>query len=282
MRKECRSKIPSGWSEADLSVEGMTIHYYRTAPPRPAATLLLLHGATDNGLCWMRLALALQSDYDLIMPDARGHGLSSAPHTGYGSLRLAADALAVARALSLDSPILIGHSLGAETAALAASMAPGYVRGLVLEDPPWFDKEGDPYILRRSASGWRTAIEEQQSKPLQQLIATGRAENPAWDSCEWEPWAESKHQVTPDVSGFVESERPHWSELVGKISCPLLLITGDNGKGCLVSPAAAAKVRQKGRDVTIMNIGNAGHSIRRDQFDEYLGAVTAFLHRLRP
>ncbi|MGF6849677.1 pimeloyl-ACP methyl ester carboxylesterase [Chitinophaga sp. W3I9] len=36
-----------------------------------------------SGLCWSSLAQTLEKDYDVILPDARGHGRSSAPDYGY-------------------------------------------------------------------------------------------------------------------------------------------------------------------------------------------------------
>jgi pimeloyl-ACP methyl ester carboxylesterase len=41
--------------------------------------LLLAHGYTDSGLYWTRVARALEADYNVIMPDARGHGQTPGP-----------------------------------------------------------------------------------------------------------------------------------------------------------------------------------------------------------
>jgi hypothetical protein len=41
----------SSWSEGDLQLDNVRIHYYRTgAKEKPP--LVLLHGFSDNGLCW--------------------------------------------------------------------------------------------------------------------------------------------------------------------------------------------------------------------------------------
>ncbi|TMF04127.1 MAG: alpha/beta fold hydrolase, partial [Chloroflexi bacterium] len=66
----------SDWTSGDVNSNGIRIHYTRTRGHKPV--LVLAHGATDSGLCWTRLARELESDYDVIMPDARGHGLSEA------------------------------------------------------------------------------------------------------------------------------------------------------------------------------------------------------------
>ena len=81
------------WQQGDISSNGIRIHYYRTGgvdkPP-----LILAHGFTDNGLCWTRTAEALMSEFDVVMVDARNHGLSGAGPADVGSL--AAD-LAIVR-----------------------------------------------------------------------------------------------------------------------------------------------------------------------------------------
>src|SRR2546427_11475061 len=77
------------WFSDDVTANGMRIHYYRTGGDKPP--LVLSHGATDSGLCWTRVARALESNYDVILPDARGHGSSDAPPSGDASSDRAAD-----------------------------------------------------------------------------------------------------------------------------------------------------------------------------------------------
>ena len=60
---------------------GVSIHYLRTGGSGPP--LIFLHGLTGNGACWTPVARFLQGDFDVLMPDARGHGQSSAPLQGY-------------------------------------------------------------------------------------------------------------------------------------------------------------------------------------------------------
>ena len=59
------------WIQNDLLVNGVRLHYYRTGhgdkPP-----LVLVHGFSDNGLCWTPVARDLEAEYDVIMPDMRG------------------------------------------------------------------------------------------------------------------------------------------------------------------------------------------------------------------
>jgi N-formylmaleamate deformylase len=53
------------YTEDDVKVGGIKIHYYRTAGRKQP--FVLLHGATDNGLCWTPVAEILTAKYDVIM-----------------------------------------------------------------------------------------------------------------------------------------------------------------------------------------------------------------------
>ena len=62
------------YTEGDVNINGIRVHYYRI--PGNGSPFILLHGATDNGLCWTPVAEDLAGQYDVIMVDAQGHGLS--------------------------------------------------------------------------------------------------------------------------------------------------------------------------------------------------------------
>ena len=65
----------SEWSEGFIKANDLNIHYHRTGGTGKTP-LILLHGVMDNGLCWTPVARDLQAQFDVIMPDARGHGLT--------------------------------------------------------------------------------------------------------------------------------------------------------------------------------------------------------------
>jgi pimeloyl-ACP methyl ester carboxylesterase len=80
------------WTEGDLPINGIAIHYYRmgTSDKPP---VVLLHGFSDGGLAWLRLATDLAPDYDLVMLDAAGHGRSGGLEHGFRE-RAVSDVLA--------------------------------------------------------------------------------------------------------------------------------------------------------------------------------------------
>lgn len=264
------------WASGDVLTNGIKTHYHRTGGNKPP--LVLAHGATDNGLCWTRLARVLESEYDVVIPDARGHGLSDAPEGDYSAAARAADLAGVIEALGLTRPVVGGHSMGAGTVLRLVADYPDIARGAILEDPGLraaqpseADQEARRARLRQEAAE-RTALGREG------IIARGRRQHPEWAEEEFGPWADSKLQVSERFSGAVRfPERPEWRELLPKVTCPVLLITSDPERGGIVTPELAQEASRLLPTLKHVRIQGAGHNIRREQFDAYLKAVRVFL-----
>ena len=123
----------TSWVTGVCEAGGVDIYYRRTGGARPP--LVLLHGLTGNGACWSPLARSLEDDFDVVMPDARGHGKSSAPLHGYRYDDHAGDVVGLIRGLGLAAPVLLGHSMGGLTGAVVASQHGDVISGLILVDP---------------------------------------------------------------------------------------------------------------------------------------------------
>ena len=264
-----------GWFSGDVIANKIKIHYYRTGGDKPP--LVLSHGLTDNGLCWTRAAQVLEKDYDVILADARGHGLSGAPETGYGVEDRAADLAGLVQALGLERPCLMGHSMGADTTAFMAARYPDLAGCAVLEDPPWYDGILSAELRQVLVAEWRARLVERKSKTPVELHASGRKEHPTWADVEFAPWVEAKSQVSVNALQVLTGLRPDWRETAARITCLTLLVTGDPELGALVTPEVAAELSEVCPHLQVARIAGAGHNIRRERFEQYLDAVTAFL-----
>jgi pimeloyl-ACP methyl ester carboxylesterase len=95
---------------------GLRLHV-REWGPVDGPAILLIHGWSQNHLCWARqYEGALADEFRLIAFDLRGHGMSEAPLAGehYTDDRLwADDVAAIVDALALDRLVLVGWSYGA-------------------------------------------------------------------------------------------------------------------------------------------------------------------------
>ena len=267
----------AAWITADLSLQGVRLHYYRTGGDKPA--VVLAHGFSDNGLCWTPVAQALEAQYDVVMYDARGHGLSELPEAGADRDAASADLAGLVQSLGLDKPVLMGHSMGAGTVAGAAARYPDLARGVVIEDPGW-RTEGPPSSAEERKA-WAERMRQDmlrfRAATRDELMAECRAKNPAWSEAEIGPWADSKLQFNPRVAELLGGPRPGWQEVARAIACPVLLITADADRGGIVTPEVAAEAAGLLKQGQVVHIPGAGHNIRRDQFGPYMEAVKAFL-----
>ncbi len=271
----------STFTDNFIQANGIRQHYWRTGDGTKPA-LVLCHGVTDNGLCWTPVARALEADYDVIMVDARGHGLSDAPESGYATADFAADLAAFIRALGLEKPAVLGHSMGGATASYAAYQYPELIGKALLEDPGWWDDDSPRQTMteeerRAFAAGWQNRIIEQKQRSLESLIAQCRRDCPTWPAEELEPWALSKQQVNLHVLQVFAQQRPPWRKIAAGIHCPTLLITAEVEKGAIVTPQMAEEAPRINPRIQVAHISGAGHNVRREAFQAFMDAVKAFL-----
>jgi pimeloyl-ACP methyl ester carboxylesterase len=119
-------------------------------PERGATTLVLHHGLASTQHIWDLMLPRLTARFRVVTFDARGHGRSGKPSSGYGFDHTVADALAVIRATGSRRPILVGHSWGAMTTLELAARHPRAIRGFVLVD-------GGLSRMRDSFASWQEA-----------------------------------------------------------------------------------------------------------------------------
>lgn len=265
----------STWTSGDVATNGIRMHYHRTGGDKPV--VVLAHGATDDGLCWTRVARALESDYDVIMPDARGHGLSEAPSHGYSSEDHAADLAGLIEALHLTRPAIGGHSMGAAATLRLVADYPDLVRGAFLEDPPlWIGERPVTPGRENPREAIRRMVGEGRSAGREATMARGRQNSPTWDESEFGPWADAKLHVR---DAFLDSMNvpQDWRELLPQVRVPLLLITSDPERGGIVTPEVAQAAQQVLPALQVVRLEGAGHNIRREQFDGFVACVRQFL-----
>ncbi|MBC8171898.1 MAG: alpha/beta hydrolase [Anaerolineae bacterium] len=258
-----------------IQANGIEQHYYRSGGTKPP--LVLLHGFTDDASCWFPVAELLAQDYDLILPDARGHGKSARiADIGFSNEALAEDVAALIQALGLNRPAVLGHSMGGFTALILAATHPDRVGCLLLEDPPLappptpeMEAARDPGMRQ-----WAENMRRMQGQSLEALVADEQSRSPRWSIAELQPWAASKHRV--DLAVFeARSPRPLWQPLMQQVQCPMLLLYGDTHT--LVDATIAQEAVALWQNGQAVQISQAGHCIRRDNLTDYLQAVREFL-----
>ena len=255
-------KLPNGWTSGDVKANGITLHYYRTGngslPP-----MVLSHGYTDNGLCWMDLALAMEKKYDVIMYDLRGHGLSDAPATGYDINDNVSDIVGLIHALKLSKPVIIGHSLGGSIAAIVAAQYPDIPKKVVLIDPPGLVKPMFPTAedMNRARSYFKKDIDYVKSLSRDALIKEAGRRHPAISEAARGRWADSKMQFKPQILDSVLTIPP-LKPYLPKITVPTLILKADANDAVRKMEIDAVSAYP---NIKIYHVKGAGHLVHLER-----------------
>jgi pimeloyl-ACP methyl ester carboxylesterase len=267
------AEIPmTNWIDEVCETNGVRIHYLRTGGSKPP--IVLLHGLMGSGACWTPLARALEGEFDIVMPDARGHGGSSAPDHGYRYDDHASDVVGLIRGLELSRPALLGHSMGGMTAAVAASRGQGMLRGLILVDPTFLSPE-------RQREVHDSDVAEQHRRDLglrkSDLVARARARHPHRSPEMIELQAEARLNTRMGAFDVLAPPNPEYRDVVSSIDVPSLLVIGDSP---VVTLEMAKELRSLNPRVRIEQVQGTGHGLPFEQPERLQEVVVSFLRAL--
>jgi N-formylmaleamate deformylase len=260
------------WNIAVCKTNGINIHYTRTGGGKP--TLVLLHGLTANGACWTGLAQVLENEYDIIMPDARGHGESSVPDYGYSYEDHAKDVIGLINSLRLPNPILLGHSMGGMTATIVAIRNPKLLRGLILADPTFLSTKVQREVRDSDVSDRHRRI---LGKSLEELVADIHSRHPNRTSDTIKLIARAQLQTSMAAFDVLTPPNPDYKQLVSAIDVPSLLVFG--GKG-VVSSVVAEELQRLNPRFQVDQIPEVGHGLHYDQLERFAVVVGSFIRSI--
>ena len=299
-------KMPEGWSDGYAYANGIRIHYYKAKPAQGKPVMVMVHGVTDNGLCWTTLAENLQDTYEIYMLDARGHGLTDPFTPADNGQTLVKDVVDFVQTMKFDKPLLVGHSMGAATVMRVGAEYPDLAKAIIMLDPGLGGPPGArpaaapardtarirpaaatpasqpsaPDRLSFSMTGSPEVLVAQNNYKFEDLVATGRRQFPKWHDRDVYYWALSKKQYhgaySPEtwqaMSGTMRT-----ADALAKISAPALVLKADASPAVRQRNEEAAKVIQKGK---LVHIDGAGHNLHHDQLARTTEEMKSFLKTL--
>jgi N-formylmaleamate deformylase len=258
----------TNWISGVCKANGINIHYLRTGGCKPP--LVLLHGLTGSGACWIPLARALEDEYDVVMPDARGHGNSSTPLNGYRYEDHASDVVGLIQGLGLAAPVLLGHSMGGMTVAVVGSQIASSLRAVILADPTFLSPE-------RQREVHESDVVEQHHRLLSlsegEVLDQLRLRHPHRSSELIELIGAARLQTRVDSFDVLTPPNPEYHELVSAICFPMLLVIGDKG---VVSFETARELQCLNPRLRVEQMQDAGHGLPYDQPDLFEAVVRSF------
>lgn len=262
--------LPSEWTTGTVSVDGIDLHYYRVGSGPP---VVLLHGMYENGQRWLPLGSDLADEYEVIAYDARAHGRSDAPETGYDIDSRVADLVEIVNELALSDPVFVGHSMGAATAAWAAADHPDLPRGLVLEDPSRFHQT-PRMSMAEAREAAREHLQEWTALSIEERIE--QLSEGDDDADHVRQLAAAIDDCRPQVVKYAQEHRLV-KEAFDDISCPTLVLRRDVDVNDRVKDLNVVDRLQNGR---LVHVPDAGHDVFLDEYDAAAAELQAFLQRL--
>ena len=245
---------PNGDKIHTVKGPGGKISFRRKGRGEP---LVLLHPLALSGAVWGPFQDRLATQFEVIAPDARGHGDSGWAGDAFTAEDLADDVEALLDGLGFDSAHFLGMSMGGSVGVVFAGSRPERVRRLVLADTTAWYGEHAPTV-------WAERAEK--------AVSTPRAQQVPFQVDRWftEPFrAHQPHEVQRVVDVFVRTDsRTHAQaaralggvdgrELLPTITASTLSITGEQDYA--TPPEMGRYIADHVRDGKFMMLANLRH-----------------------
>jgi pimeloyl-ACP methyl ester carboxylesterase len=124
---------PAGFTSEKVRVNGTNLHYVRGGNGPP---IILIHGMPEDWTEYRAIMPRLAKRFTVVAIDLPGIGKSEPAAGGYEAASLAADVRAMAQALKLDRPYVVGHDLGGIVTYAYVRRFPDTLRGAMILDVP--------------------------------------------------------------------------------------------------------------------------------------------------
>lgn len=139
--KPLKRMYKAGFTEKQVTLEDGTVINYGEGPDNGKEPLLLIHG---QGMTWEDYAKVLpdlSKNFHVYAVDVHGHGESSWNPDKYSAKAIGEDYIWFIENVIKRPVIISGHSSGGLLTAWLAANSPENIRGIVIEDAPFFSTE---------------------------------------------------------------------------------------------------------------------------------------------
>jgi pimeloyl-ACP methyl ester carboxylesterase len=239
--------------------------------------LILLHGAMVNGTMFLLKSVAeeLSKNYDVIIPDLRGHGGSKNMPRPYTTVQHAEDVKKLLDALNIKNAYVLGSSYGGVVAQQITYMYPSVVSKLILDGTFSYNKitlrekiEAIIVLFFLRLLGIRRLMRLVKHSP-----EPGFKDDPALKEEMQKMFADSDTKAAAaDLKEVFTFDSRSW---VRNISCPTLIIGGLISMAVPVHHTYFLHNKIKGSQLEIFE--DAGHIPIWTHSEKFIGVVKNFL-----
>jgi haloacetate dehalogenase len=286
--------VIAGFRTERRDANGVSIHLARGGQGPP---VLLLHGYPETHVMWHRVAPLLAQDHTVVCPDLRGYGDSAKPagggdHAVYSKRTMAADQLAVMRALGYERFAVVAHDRGARVALRLALDHPEAVERLAILDIVPTRTIYSTIDRERATTVWRYFFLVQPAPLPERLIEADRGFYLDWTLDQWSgdrsaldgaAVAEYRrcfdqatvHATCEDYRAGASIDLIHDEADAGTpVGCPVLVLWSASGIGSAYDVEAIWRERapdMRGRAL------DCGHFLAEERPEEVAAELRSFL-----
>jgi pimeloyl-ACP methyl ester carboxylesterase len=246
----------------------------------------MLHGVTIWWQTFLPILPTFLLRYHTHALDLRGHGKSDRAPGSYAVHHDAEDVIALIRDQIGEPAIVLGHSLGAMVALVAAAEAPEWVRALVLEDPPLAVLTDDDSSQAGFYEHFRKLrdVMRMEAPISEKLSALAAIMPPDADAATIRRRLKQASQCDPEELTLILERKkfaPYCHEtLLPRIACPVLLLQGNPALGGALTDQDTALALPHLADCTHVYLDNVAHGIHLEQPTVFTRIVSDFLEAL--
>jgi len=277
--------MPEILSQNIGDVELQYLHY-----PGDGPTVVMLHATGFQPWLWHPIARELAGRFRVIAPYFCDHRMADPETGGLGWLVLADDLATLIRRLGITEPLIVGHSMGGTVASIAEALKGPIASRMVLIEPIFLPAglydlditvEQHPLASKaiRRRNRWNNEAEAREYLSEKKLFMK-------WDKEMLDLYLE--YGMTKADNGMLTlacqpereaalfmggTEQDPW-RLLEKISCPVLLVEGENSENRTVIDLERAASLIPEAELKI--VAGAGHLVPMEKPHELLALLLKF------
>ena len=257
-----------------LTANGIDINY-EIEGEGPVVTFS--HSLACSLAMWDDQVRALRGRYRVLRYDTRGHGQTSAPKGAYTLDQLAEDLRGLLDGLGIAQTHFVGLSMGGMIGQVFALKHPGRFQSLALCDTTSRYPAG-------AASVWEERIRTVEAQGMAPMVDPTLAR---WFTA---PFRERRKDVIDRVAALIRDTPPQGyvgcchalpkidvTDRLGAVTCPALVIVGEEDPGTPVDMARAMHAALPGAELAILR--HASHLSNMEQPDEFSRVLGGFLDK---
>lgn len=250
-----------------LEINGIEMFYRRVGSGHP---LVLLHGGVGTHKHWDQHLPILSEEFELIIPDLRGHGKSTNPLNALDYQIMADDIAQLIEILKLDQPFVCGWSDGGQIGLELAIRYKSHVKAFVLGAVFYNQIEESKQAL--SKFGMEGPGEVQVEKMKSFLP-------------EWLEMVQKNHRQSEDhwinllhqISSLWYTKHNYPSSLLNQVDSPILLMIADRDQ--FVPLNHFIDLFQILPNAELAVIPNGSHQVDREKPKEFCTLVIDYFQR---